>query len=234
VRRAWILLATVAAAVIGLAGPALAHVEVQPAEAAAGQPASFAFRVPNEQSNANTVSLVVRFPADHPVPGVVPTAPDGWTVETTNRTLATPLTVAGTAVTEVVDTITWRGSMAPGRAEYFPVTTGPLPSDTGELVFDTTQSYDNGVTSYWNKVEVAGQPDSDYPAPVLLITGGSVPVASTGADHEHTATTASSGGGMSGGAVFAVVAAAAVAIAAVTVVLYRRVGRSPARSKDRR
>ena len=187
-RRAWILLAIVAAAVIGLAGPALAHVEVQPAEAAAGQPASFAFRVPNEQSNANTVSLVVRFPADHPVPGVVPTAPDGWTVETTNRTLTTPLTVAGTAVTEVVDTITWRGSMPPGRAEYFPVTTGPLPEDTGELVFDATQSYDNGFTSYWNKIEVAGQPEPDYPAPVLLITGGSVPVASTAAlatTHHH-------------------------------------------------
>jgi uncharacterized protein YcnI len=228
VRRGWVILAAVAAAVIGLAGPAVAHVEVQPAQAAAGQPASFAFRVPNEESTANTVSLVVRFPADHPVPGVVPTTPDGWTVETTNRTLAAPLTVGGTTVTEVVDTITWRGSMPPGRAEYFPVTTGPLPGDSGELVFDATQSYDNGVTAHWDQIEVAGGPEPAYPAPVLLITGGAVPVATTlagDAGHDHTATTAGPGGGSSAGVVIAVVAAAVVAIAAVTVVLYRRVSR---------
>jgi periplasmic copper chaperone A len=232
VRRAWVILAIVATAVIGLAGPAVAHVEVQPAQAAAGQPASFAFRVPNEESTANTVSLVVRFPADHPVPDVVPTAPDGWTVETTNRTLPAPLTVGDTTVTEVVDTITWRGAMPPGRAEYFPVTTGPLPSDAGELVFDATQTYDNGVTAHWDELEVAGGPEPAHPAPVLLITGGGVPVATTlagSAGHDHTtattATTAGSVGGSSGGVVIAVVAAAVVAVAAVTVVLYRRVGR---------
>jgi uncharacterized protein YcnI len=228
VRRAWAILAIVATAVLGTAGPAAAHVEVQPGQAAAGQPATFAFRMPNEESNANTVSLVVHFPADHPVPGVAATAPAGWTAEVTMRTLPAPLTVAGTTVTEVADMVTWRGSMPPGKADYFAVTTGPLPTDTGELIFDAVQTYDNGQVVDWNQQETPGGPEPTHPAPVLVITGASVPPATTAAAHDHAAATdpatTGSGGGSSAGVVIGVVAAAVIAIAAVTVVLYRRIG----------
>jgi uncharacterized protein YcnI len=235
VRRAWAIAATVAVAVVVAAGPASAHVEVQPAQAAAGQPGRFAFRMPNEESTADTVSLGVRFPADHPVPGVVPSAPDGWTAETTTRTLSSPLTIAGTTVTEVVDTVTWRGSMPPGQAAYFSLTTGPLPTDAGELVFDATQTYDNGDVVHWNEPETPGGPEPAHPAPVLLLTGGVPPPTTVagagGTTHGHATTagpaTTDSGGGSSTGVVIGAMAAAVVAIVAVTVLLYRRAGRTP-------
>ena len=54
-------------AVVATAGTAFAHVEVQPAQAAAGQPGNLRSACPNEEDNAATVSLVVHFPVDHPV-----------------------------------------------------------------------------------------------------------------------------------------------------------------------
>ena len=229
----------VVAVIVFVAGPASAHVEVQPAEAAAGQPGTFAFRMPNEEQTANTVSLTVRFPADHPVPGVVAPPMDGWTIAVTNRSVTTPLPAGGTTVAEVVDTITWTGSLPPGKAAYFTVTSGPLPTDAGELVFDATQTYDNGVVVEWNQQETPGGPEPVHPAPVLRITGGVVPPPTTvagaaGTTHDHgaatagagvTAATTSSSGGLSGGVVVALVAAAVIAIAGVTAVLYRRVSR---------
>jgi uncharacterized protein YcnI len=238
VRRALaIAVAAIAAStIVFLAGPAWAHVEVQPAEAAAGQPATFAFRMPNEEQTANTVSLTVRFPADHPVPDVVAPPMDGWTIAVTNRSMTTPLPAGSTTAAEVVDTITWTGSLPPGKADYFNLTTGPLPTDAGELVFDATQTYDNGVVVEWNERETPGGPEPVHPAPVLRITGGQVPPPTTvagaaGATHDHGETAgaplgaAGSSGGLSGGVVVAVVAAAVVAIAGVTAVLYRRVSR---------
>jgi hypothetical protein len=164
---------------------------------------------------------------------VVATAPDGWTATIATRPLPAPVTVGGTTVTDTVDAITWRGSLPPGRAEYFPVTTGPLPTDTGELVFDATQTYDNGDVVLWNQLETNSTIDPPHPAPVLRLTGASVPPPSTVATaHDHAtaadATTSTSGGSSSGVLVLGAVAAAVVVIVAVTAVLYRRTGRPSA------
>jgi uncharacterized protein YcnI len=247
VRRAPLIACAIAVTCIfWLAGPASAHVEVQPAEAAAGQPGTFAFRMPNEETAANTTALTVRFPFDHPVANVAAPPMDGWTIKVINRTLAAPLTVDGTAVTEVVDTVTWTGSLPPGRAEYFTLTTGPLPTDVGELVFDATQTYDNGIIVQWNQRETPGGAEPVHPAPMLRITGGVVPPPTTAADadgstHDHgtetagAATGSGSSDGLSGGVVLAGAAAAVVVIAGVTTVLYRRVSRpSPASRGGRR
>ncbi len=164
---------------------------------------------------------------------------EGWTIAVTNRSVTTPLPAGDTTVVEVVDTITWTGSLPPGKADYFNVTTGPLPTDAGELVFDATQTYDNGVVVEWNQLETPGGPEPVHPAPVLRITGGAVPPPTTaagaaGTTHDHGAETAGAGGtagasassgGLSGGVVVALVAAAVIVIAGVTAVLYRRVSR---------
>jgi uncharacterized protein YcnI len=227
VRRGLAIAAATASALFFLlAGPASAHVEVQPSEAAAGQPASFSFRMPNEEPAANTVSLTVRLPADHPVPDVVAPPKDGWAITVTTRPVATG--------SQVVDSVTWTGSLPPGKADYFNLTTGPLPGDAGELVFDATQTYDNGVVVQWNEVETPGGPEPVHPAPVLRITGGAVAPPTTvagaaGTTHDHgsesagATTSSGSGSGLSGGAVLAGVAVAVLAIAGVTTVLYRRV-----------
>ena len=53
---------TAALAVLALAGPAAAHVTVQPPEAVPGSFARFVVRVPNERDDASTVKVEVRFP----------------------------------------------------------------------------------------------------------------------------------------------------------------------------
>src|SRR5439155_25884423 len=91
------------ALVVGVAGPALAHVQVQPGRAAAGAPAAFAFRVPNEKDGAATVALTVHFPAGRVDTVDVP-AKQGWTAQ---------VTMTGDAV----DTVTWSGGrIEPGHA----------------------------------------------------------------------------------------------------------------------
>jgi uncharacterized protein YcnI len=161
------------AAVAATAGIASAHVEVQPAQAAAGQPGNFAFRVPNEEDNAATVSLVVHFPVDHPIATAQPAPLTGWTSQVTMRPLARPQVVGGVSVSEVVDTVAWTGGrIEPGHAQYFNVTTGPLPTDAPSIMFTADQTYSNGDVVKWDQPEPPGAPEPPHPAPVLELTGG--------------------------------------------------------------
>ena len=58
-------------AVLALAGPAVAHVSVQPeGEAAKGGYAVVNFKVPNERDNASTTKVEVTFPSEHPLASV--------------------------------------------------------------------------------------------------------------------------------------------------------------------
>jgi len=153
------------ALVLTVAVPAFAHVEVQPASASAGAPATFAFRVPNEKDNASTVALAVHFPTDHVITVDVPPKA-GWTVH---------VTMAG----DTVDTVTWSGGrIDPGHADYFAVTTGPLPTDVTELTFAAYQTYSDGQVVIWNQPEVPGHGEPSYPAPVLEVKGGVAPATS--------------------------------------------------------
>jgi uncharacterized protein YcnI len=153
------------ALVLAVAAPASAHVEVQPASASAGAPATFAFRVPNEKDNASTVALAVHFPTDHVITVDVPPKA-GWTVQ---------LTMAG----DTVDTVTWSGGrIDPGHADYFAVTTSPLPTDVTELTFAAYQTYSDGQVVIWNQPEAPGHGEPTYPAPVLEVKGGVVPATS--------------------------------------------------------
>jgi len=153
------------ALVLAVAAPAFAHVEVQPASASAGAPATFAFRVPNEKDNASTVALAVHFPTDHVITVDAPPKA-GWTVQ---------VTMAG----NTVDTVTWSGGrIDPGHAEYFAVTTGPLPTDVTELTFVADQTYSDGEVVTWNQPEVPGHGEPAHPAPVLEVKGGVAPATS--------------------------------------------------------
>jgi uncharacterized protein YcnI len=146
-------------ALVVIAGPALAHVEVQPGTAAAGEPATFSFRVPNEEDNAATVSLTVHLPADDVIPSVQAAPKPGWSADVT------------------ADAVTWSGGrIEPGHAEYFTITTGPLPTDVDSLVFAADQTYSNGDVVSWNEPEVNGGAEPAHPAPVLQLTGAQVGV----------------------------------------------------------
>lgn len=176
-----------AAAGLGVVGAltfgsaALAHVTVNPNTATQGGYTRVAFRVPNESDSASTTRLEVNLPEDAPVASVSTQPVAGWTVAVERRTLATPIEVHGSEVTEVVSKITWTSTPAaavkPGEFQEFPVSMGPLP-EVDQMVFKTLQTYSDGEIVRWiDEPAAAGAEEPESPAPVLRLT----PAASDGA-----------------------------------------------------
>jgi uncharacterized protein YcnI len=164
-------------AVLGLglvalvAGPAAAHVEIDPGGAPKGSTSKFSFQVPNEEDNASTVSLMVEFPADHPIPSVSVLQKPGWTFTTTKAPLPKPVQTENGQVTEAVSTITWTGGqIPPGAFDLFTVLAGPLPKNVNQLQFKATQTYSDGNVVQWIEPTVKGGAEPEHPAPVLKLT----------------------------------------------------------------
>ena len=172
-RTAGIVLAA-AAGVVALAGPAFAHVTVQPGNAQQGAYTAVDFRVPNESDTASTVKLEVNLPLDHPLASVRTLPLPGWTATVEKAKLDKPIKVHGNDVNEAVSKITWTADagtkIAPGQFQEFRVSLGPLPADTESMAFKTLQTYDNGDVVRWIDETKAGQPEPAKPAPVLALT----------------------------------------------------------------
>ncbi|MFC8074509.1 YcnI family protein [Streptomyces sp. NPDC057307] len=172
-RRAAVVGGVAASAVVLLAGPALAHVGVQPVgEAAKGGYATVNFKVPNERDDASTVKLEVNFPTEHPLASVSPQAVPGWKIVVTKSKLAKPIELHGKQITEAVSKVTWTATgdgVESGYFQQFPLSIGQLPEDADQLVFKTLQTYDNDEVVRWIDAPTEGaEPES--PAPVLALT----------------------------------------------------------------
>lgn len=172
-RRALTLTAIAAAAVLGLAAPASAHVTVQPGQAEQGGYAGVTFRVPNENDTAGTTKLEVNLPDDKPLTSVRTRPLAGWTANVEKKTLATPITSHGKQITEAVSKVTWTANAGtrinPGQYEDFEVSLGPLPTDTDKLVFKVLQTYDNGDVARWIDLPGADGKEPEKPAPTLKL-----------------------------------------------------------------
>lgn len=163
---------------------AQAHVSADADAAAPGERTTVRFRVPNESDTADTVTLKVAFPADHPLASVAPQIMPGWDAEITTSTLDEPLDNQGSPVTEAVTEIEWTGgTIPPGQYQEFPVRIGPLPGDTDELVFKVVQTYSDGEVVRWIDEEEPGQPEPEHPAPALAIEAPEP----TASEHRHDA-----------------------------------------------
>ncbi|MEU8677343.1 YcnI family protein [Streptomyces sp. NPDC048560] len=166
-----------ASTVLLLAGPAAAHVSVQPqGEAAKGGYATINFKVPNERDNASTVKLEVNFPAEHPLSSVSPQAVPGWKIKVDKAKLDKPLDVHGKKITEAVSKVTWTSDgseIAPGYFQQFPLSVGRLPEDADQLVFKALQTYDNKEVVRWIEEPTADGEEPESPAPVLKLTAAS-------------------------------------------------------------
>jgi uncharacterized protein YcnI len=159
-RRRFPVLAALVGGLVLLAGPAWAHVTIDPSEAPQGGFATVTFRVPNERDDAATTSVVVEFPPDHPIENASVQPVPGWTA-TVER--------SGEAVTR----ITWTGGpVQPGEFQQFPVSMGPLPDDADELVFPAIQTYDSGEVVRWIEETPPSGEEPEHPAPVLTLTAG--------------------------------------------------------------
>ncbi|MEU2821937.1 MULTISPECIES: YcnI family protein [unclassified Streptomyces] len=195
-----------ASTVLLLAGPAAAHVSVQPqGEAAKGGYATLNFKVPNERDQASTVKLEVNFPAEHPLSSVTPEAVPGWKIEITKGKLDKPLEVHGRKITEAVTKVTWTADgskIEPGYFQQFPVSVGQLPEDADQMIFKAIQTYDNKEVVRWIEEPKAGGEEPDSPAPVLALSaasddhhgGGAAGDTEAGDDHAATDKAASAEG----------------------------------------
>jgi uncharacterized protein YcnI len=170
-RRALVFVTVLSALMLVLAGPAWAHVTIDPSEAAQGGFATVRFRVPNERDDAATTSLVVEFPTENPISSARIQPVAGWTATVETAPDAGGAAGEGGEPAEMVTRITWTGgAIQPGQFEEFPVSMGPLPDDADELVFPAIQTYDNGDEVRWIEETPPSGEEPESPAPVLKLT----------------------------------------------------------------
>ncbi|MEV0260433.1 YcnI family protein [Streptomyces sp. NPDC050617] len=181
-RRLPLVSALAGGTVLLLAGPAFAHVSVQPGTAEKGGYTTVAFKVPNEKDNASTVKLEVTLDPKHPLPSVSTQPVPGWDVKVDKTKLDKPIKTADGMVNEAVTKITWSGGkIEPGSFQQFPVSLGPLPKDADQVVFKALQTYSDNDVVRWIDASTPGGEEPDHPAPVLKLTA---PAAGKGDGHD--------------------------------------------------
>lgn len=159
--RRFMIAAAATAGVLALAGPAMAHVTVQPNEQVVGSFARFVVRVPNERPDASTIKIDVEFP---PLAFVSFQDVPGWERTVEMRTLDEPLEVFGEQITEVVGTVTWEGGeIEPNEFEEFGFS-ARMPETQETLEFPAIQTYDSGEVVRW-----IGPTDSEEPAALVQV-----------------------------------------------------------------
>lgn len=161
------------AAVLAIAGPASAHVTVNPGTATQGGFAKLTFRVPTESDTASTTRLQVQFPADEPLAFVSVKPHAGWSFKVTKTKLATPIKSDDGSVTEAVSEIVWTAdtpaaAIKPGEFDEFDVSAGPLPK-AASMTFKAIQTYSDGTVVRWIE-DRSGGAEPEHPAPVLTLT----------------------------------------------------------------
>lgn len=175
VRRGGTVAAVAAGAVMLFGGIASAHVTVNPQEAAQGDYAKLAFRVPDESEKASTIKVSVSFPEDAPLASVRVKPHDGWRASMTRTKLAKPVTTGDFTLDEAVTAVTWTAKpgtkIAPGEFDEFEVSVGPLPAKAS-MTFKAVQTYDNGDVVRWNQPATEGAEEPEHPAPTLMLVKG--------------------------------------------------------------
>ncbi|SED21958.1 Uncharacterized protein YcnI [Amycolatopsis tolypomycina] len=171
VRRAAVVTLLGAAGVFLVQPAASAHVTVTPTSPAApGGYTRVAFNVPNEKPAASTVKLEVVLPAGHPLASVSVQPVPGWTVTPQKTKLPQPVQTDDGTVTEAVTSIVWQGGQVqPGQFQQFLVGLGPLPKDTGKLVFKALQTYSDGSVVRWIDEPDGSGAEPEHPAPTLTL-----------------------------------------------------------------
>ncbi|MFB9238658.1 YcnI family protein [Plantactinospora siamensis] len=235
VRRAAVVSAAVtAAAVLGLAGAASAHVTVNPNTAAQGGYTKVSFRVPNESDSASTTKVEVNLPTGTPVASVSLKPLPGWTATTVKSKLATPIKTDDGEITEAITKITWTAGagadIKPGQFQEFDVSLGPLPS-ADQLVLKTLQTYSDGSITRWIDEPSSDGSEPEHPAPVLKLTAakGGDTAAPTSAAAAAPAGDDSADEGSDPGLGWGIAGLVLGVIAlALAVLAYRRAGQRPA------
>jgi uncharacterized protein YcnI len=193
--RSALVAAAAGALTLVFAGPASAHVTVNPNSATQGGFTKVSFRVPNETDNTDTTKVEVNLPTDAPIAFVSLKPVAGWAAATETTKLATPIKREGTEITEAVSKITWTAqagaAIKPHQFQEFDVSLGPLP-ETKQVVFKALQTYSDGVVVRWIDEPTTDGSEPEHPAPVLKLAAAGA--ASTPAAGAGTTATASDTG----------------------------------------
>ncbi|MEU7901400.1 YcnI family protein [Actinoplanes sp. NPDC049118] len=189
-KRSAVVAGMVAAFTLALAGPAAAHVTVNPNTAVQGGHTKVTFRVPNESDDTNTVKVEVNLPIDTPFASVSLKPVAGWTMVAEKAKLAKPIEAHGTQLNEAVSKITWTATgdaaIKPGQFQEFDVSLGPLPQ-VPQVVFKALQTYSDGTVVRWIDEPTTDGTEPEKPAPVLKLTAGTDTHAAAGAPAEAPA-----------------------------------------------
>jgi uncharacterized protein YcnI len=151
------VVAVAGVAVLGLAGPALAHVEVSADRTTAGaENVTLTFNGEAESDDSGISSERVVLPT-----GIAPSAvtlvkaPAGWTFTPT----ADGFTVGGKALKVGVDAV-WKVKIA------------KLPDGETRLSFKTLETYSDGEVVRWIEIQEQGKDEPDNPAPLVTLKPG--------------------------------------------------------------
>jgi periplasmic copper chaperone A len=160
-RRPIIAVPALALGALALAGPASAHVTVNPSTATGGGYAKLTFRVPTESDTASTTKLAVYFPSTPAFASVSVKPHPGWSyrVSDTDQHVAKIVWTADAPA----------DGIKPGQFDEFDISLGPLPG-SGSVTFKALQTYSDGSVVRWIEPTVAGQPEPQHPAPMLTLT----------------------------------------------------------------
>jgi uncharacterized protein YcnI len=206
VPTAFLALALLAPAAAG------AHVTVQPNEAPEGAYTVLDVRVPNVTEDATTTKVAVQFPEGFG--DVSYQAVPGWHVEVIDQKLKVPIQTDDGPVTEGVKEVIFSGGkLAPGQFQDFPLSV-QIPGKAGEeLTFKAVQTYDNGEAVRW-----IGAPESEHPAPQVLVLPPKEAGQSTTVNNKSLPLT-SSDSSDSGGSSDKGLAIAALVVAVITMLV---------------
>ncbi|MEU5417644.1 YcnI family protein [Streptomyces sp. NPDC001407] len=169
-RRLPVVAGLTAGGVLLLAGPAFAHVSVQPGTAEKGGYSTIALKVPNEKDNASTVKLELTLDPKHPLASVMPQPVPGWDIKVEKSKLDKPVQMHGETINEAVTKVTWSGGkIDPGQFQQFPLSVGQLPTDTDALVFKALQTYSDDEVVRWIDPSKPNGEEAEHPAPTLKL-----------------------------------------------------------------
>jgi uncharacterized protein YcnI len=224
------------AAILALPGIAQAHVTVQPGTVEGGGFSVVAFRVPNERDDASTTRLRVTLPKDQPIGSVQTTPVPGWKVSTATRHLDKPIEMFGEQLDTVVSEVTWTataGGIRPGQFQDFNLSLGQLP-ESGDLVFNTLQTYSSGEKVNWNQVSADPSVEPEHPAPILTITPAAAGEGSAATDkgtqtgQDEQVSSAAQSDNVPGSTLALILSGVALVLSVFAVVLAWRRSRRPA------
>jgi periplasmic copper chaperone A len=194
------------AALWAIAPAASAHVTVSTPDAAPGGYGKLVFRVPTESATASTVKLTVTLPDVTPFANVSAKSMPGWSLATTEKKLAKPITDDdGFNLTKAVSTVTWTAAegqgVAPGEFNEFELSVGPFPKGTAAMTLPVVQTYSDGTVVKWDQPTPASGKEPEHPAPTLEMAAAETPPTPSAKDPASSVgqTSASGGGGDSDG-----------------------------------